>query len=164
MTMSSKAVKPKDKNAPKRPMSSYFIFANERRAILKAVNDNNSATEISKLLSIQWRELSAEQKSVYEEYYILLKVKYDSRVLEYHQTPKYMQYQKILIKWQLEKKMKADRKSNKNSQTNRVRKGSKVKASPKPKRDQKNEIKELQFGSIGGTNNILPHLEAFSLF
>lgn len=30
--------KPKDKNAPKRPQSSYFVYSNERRVELKRVN------------------------------------------------------------------------------------------------------------------------------
>jgi len=30
--------KPKDKNAPKRPQSSYFVFSNERRTELKTAH------------------------------------------------------------------------------------------------------------------------------
>jgi len=48
--------KPKDKNAPKRPQSSYFVYSNERRVELKRVNPEKKVTEISKMIAAEWNK------------------------------------------------------------------------------------------------------------
>ena len=55
ITGSSKK-KIKDPLAPKRPMSAFLAFANSRRAEVKAQNPECTNGEISKLLSVMWRE------------------------------------------------------------------------------------------------------------
>lgn len=50
-----KAKKPKDPNAPKRPMSSFLLFANERRAAMKEAHPEMSHTEITRELGNLWK-------------------------------------------------------------------------------------------------------------
>ncbi|KAL7411578.1 high mobility group box domain-containing protein [Mrakia frigida] len=56
---------PKDKNAPKKALSSYMIFSQEQRAKVK--EDNPSATfgELGKLLGAKWKGLSDGEKQPY---------------------------------------------------------------------------------------------------
>lgn len=48
--------KPKDPEAPKRPMSAFIAFANSRRAEVKADNPECSNGDISRLLSAMWKD------------------------------------------------------------------------------------------------------------
>merc|ERR1711881_200693 len=52
------AKKPKDKNAPKRPSTAFFIFANVIRDQVRADNPEASIGEIGKILGQQWGTLS----------------------------------------------------------------------------------------------------------
>ena len=52
-----RAKRPKDPNAPKRSQSSYFLFMNERRPILKNENPDKKMTEISKMIIAEWKVL-----------------------------------------------------------------------------------------------------------
>ncbi len=53
---------PKDPNAPKRPMSAYFLWMNENRARLSA--GGSSVTEVAKLGGAEWRAMSDTDKAV----------------------------------------------------------------------------------------------------
>jgi len=55
----------KDPNAPKRPMSGYFLWLNENREQIKEDNPGIAVTEISKKAGELWRALS--DKSEWEE-------------------------------------------------------------------------------------------------
>merc|ERR1712025_477253 len=59
--------RPKDKNAPKRPLSAFFIFANEIRDAVKAENPEASIGQIGKILGQKWAELSEEEKTLYKK-------------------------------------------------------------------------------------------------
>jgi len=59
--------KPKDKNAPKRPQSSYFVFSNERRTELKTAHPEKKVTEISKMIGAEWKKKNDGEKKPYEE-------------------------------------------------------------------------------------------------
>lgn len=59
--------KPRDPDAPKRPMSAFLAFANIRRAEVKAENPECSNGEISKLLSSKWRESHETVRQKYRD-------------------------------------------------------------------------------------------------
>eukprot|EP00339_Tiarina_fusa_P014549 CAMPEP_0117052814 /NCGR_PEP_ID=MMETSP0472-20121206/36505_1 /TAXON_ID=693140 ORGANISM="Tiarina fusus, Strain LIS" /NCGR_SAMPLE_ID=MMETSP0472 /ASSEMBLY_ACC=CAM_ASM_000603 /LENGTH=423 /DNA_ID=CAMNT_0004767581 /DNA_START=91 /DNA_END=1362 /DNA_ORIENTATION=+ len=48
---------PKDDDAPKRPLSSYLYFANDKRASVVAKHPNVPQTEIAKILGTMWSKL-----------------------------------------------------------------------------------------------------------
>lgn len=56
--------KEKDPDAPKKPLSSYMLFAQEQRPVVKANHPEMSFGEITKLLSVMWSKVD---KAVYEE-------------------------------------------------------------------------------------------------
>eukprot|EP00484_Ammonia_sp_Unknown_P002022 CAMPEP_0197021898 /NCGR_PEP_ID=MMETSP1384-20130603/2779_1 /TAXON_ID=29189 /ORGANISM="Ammonia sp." /LENGTH=203 /DNA_ID=CAMNT_0042449819 /DNA_START=52 /DNA_END=663 /DNA_ORIENTATION=+ len=94
--------KPKDTNAPKRPQSSYFLFMNERRPILKKEHQDKSMTDISKLISKEWKELA--DKSEYVDRAAQLKEAHKVALEEYKQTDAFKQYQQKLAAWEDEQK------------------------------------------------------------
>ncbi|GAB5587437.1 high mobility group box 3 [Umbelopsis nana] len=52
----------KDPNAPKRPPGSFFLFANDRRAKLRADHPDKDTKEIAKLLGEEWATLNEKSK------------------------------------------------------------------------------------------------------
>ena len=58
-----KAKAKKDPNAPKRPLSSYMIFAGENRAKVVEENPGASIGDVGKALGAKWKEMSAEEKA-----------------------------------------------------------------------------------------------------
>ena len=66
-TKLGKAQKEKDPNAPKRPMSSYFLFMNERRPILQKEKPELKFGELTKSLTDDWKSLSDKEKKKYED-------------------------------------------------------------------------------------------------
>lgn len=58
--------KKKDPNAPKRPLSAFFLFCADERASVKALHPNYSVGEVAKELGERWNKVPAEVKSKYE--------------------------------------------------------------------------------------------------
>ena len=58
----------KDPDAPKRPMSSYMYFANEKREEVKKGNPKLSVTEVTKVLGEQWGKLREAGKGGTKKY------------------------------------------------------------------------------------------------
>ena len=57
----------KDPNRPKKPLTAYFHYANERRPLLKAENPDVKIPQISKLIGAEWNKMSDEQKQPYKD-------------------------------------------------------------------------------------------------
>ena len=57
----------KDKDAPKRAISAFFFYNQERREILKKEQPKLDNKEIIKIMSKEWNELSDEKKKPYVE-------------------------------------------------------------------------------------------------
>merc|ERR1711959_463913 len=68
--------KPKDKNAPKRPSTAFFIFANEVRDEIREENPNASIGEIGKILGQEWGALDEDRKEAYKKQNEKAKAKY----------------------------------------------------------------------------------------
>merc|ERR1712038_1438917 len=59
----------KDPNAPKKPLSAYFLFSQEERLKAKAENPDYSITEVAKELGKRWATLNPDIKNTYEQRY-----------------------------------------------------------------------------------------------
>lgn len=94
---SEKTKKPKDPNAPKRPMSSFLMFASENRAAVKEKNPEMTNTELVRELGTLWKSVD---HSAYEERYHALMSQYKALHEDYMKanpnpaTPEKRKYQK----------------------------------------------------------------------
>ena len=61
-----KAQSNKDKYAPKRPMSSYMLWMNAHRGRIKQENPDAEVKDIARLAGAQWKQLSTEEKAIWE--------------------------------------------------------------------------------------------------
>lgn len=61
-----KQKKKKEKGGPKRAISSYFYYASEVRATLKEQHPEATVQDISRMMGIGWKSLSAKEKGKFE--------------------------------------------------------------------------------------------------
>ncbi|KAJ3202730.1 Non-histone chromosomal protein 6 [Entophlyctis luteolus] len=73
----------KDKNAPKKALSAYLIFANENRARVRAANPDASFGQVGKLLGHEWKEISEAEKQKYVALQEKEKAKYTKAMADY---------------------------------------------------------------------------------
>ncbi|KAJ1847340.1 Non-histone chromosomal protein 6 [Coemansia sp. RSA 2611] len=57
----------KDPNAPKRALSAYMFFSQDRRAQVQEDNPNVTFGQIGKILGGLWKEMNEEQKKPYQD-------------------------------------------------------------------------------------------------
>jgi hypothetical protein len=86
--------RPKDPNAPKKPQSAYFLFANDRRPKLRETHPDKKITDVAKMLGAEWKEMSEAEKKPWEELAKKNKEKHDKEMEEYKKTDEYLNYQK----------------------------------------------------------------------
>merc|ERR1712045_562444 len=126
--------KPKDDKCPKRPLTSYFLYAKEVREATKAEFPNKAITEIAKEISKKWKLLSEEEKTPYNDDAARLKEQYKKDVEEYEGSQSQKDFQQKLEEWkeecqkrqkkkqmELSKKKKMATKKGKNVKKNRKR-------------------------------------------
>ncbi|KAJ3212409.1 Non-histone chromosomal protein 6 [Entophlyctis luteolus] len=73
----------KDKNAPKKALSAYLIFANENRARVRAANPDASFGQVGKLLGQEWKEISEAEKQKYVALQEKDKARYTKAMADY---------------------------------------------------------------------------------
>merc|ERR1711978_58739 len=73
----------KDPNAPKKPLSAYFLFSQEERLKVKAENPDYSITEVAKELGRRWATLNPAVKQSYEQRYQDARKVYDQEMNHY---------------------------------------------------------------------------------
>ena len=67
---------PKDPTAPKRPMSAFLSYSNKLRASLKKQNPNATNSDLSKMLSITWKQLGERERKKFMDEEATLRAKY----------------------------------------------------------------------------------------
>ncbi|EGD82590.1 hypothetical protein PTSG_03243 [Salpingoeca rosetta] len=75
--------KKKDPNAPKKPKSAYFVFAETRRDALRAQYPEDRVSDTAKRTGEEWRGMTEEQKRPFQLKAQELKQEYDQAVAEY---------------------------------------------------------------------------------
>lgn len=73
----------KDPNAPKKPLSAYFLFSQEERLKVKGENPDYSITEVAKELGRRWATLNPGLKTQYEQRYQDARKVYDQEMSHY---------------------------------------------------------------------------------
>ena len=74
----------KDPNAPKRPLSAFFVFSADRRAAIKEEQPELAVKDIARALGAEWSELSDDDKKPYQDKAEVLKVNYAKAMEEYN--------------------------------------------------------------------------------
>ncbi|GAA5862053.1 hypothetical protein JCM3774_006153 [Rhodotorula dairenensis] len=78
------AAKPKkDPNAPKRPLSAYMLFSQDKRAEVKEEKPDVSFGEIGKILGAKWKEADENERKPYEDKAAAEKVRYEKEKAAY---------------------------------------------------------------------------------
>merc|ERR1719251_802050 len=83
----------KDKNAPKRSLSAYFLFANAKRPEVKRKHPNLTMTQQPAIIAKMWKEASAAEKKPYEEQAAKDKKIYQEKLAKYRETPEFAAFQ-----------------------------------------------------------------------
>ena len=77
--------KKKDPNAPKQPLSAYFLFSQEERLKVKAEHPGYSICEVAKELGKRWADMAPEVKQRYQQMAEEGRQKYDQDMAAYRQ-------------------------------------------------------------------------------
>lgn len=54
----------KDPNAPKKPLSAFMLYTNNRRPEIMKKSSGLKITEVSSMIGKEWKELTEEEKNV----------------------------------------------------------------------------------------------------
>lgn len=81
----------KDPNAPKRPLSAYFLYANAVRDEVRRECPEMSTTEVAKESGQRWGRLTPEEKEKYENQSKELKAEYEVAMSNYAPNATYQQ-------------------------------------------------------------------------
>merc|ERR1712098_538632 len=98
--------KPKDKNAPKHPSSSYFLFANEVRPTVMKQNPDGGIAVIGKAIGAMWGKLGESKKASYMKKATVAREKWQKKVAAYKKTAKYAKYLNKVAEYKAEIKAK----------------------------------------------------------
>ncbi|CAF1390073.1 unnamed protein product [Adineta steineri] len=75
----------KDPNAPKRPLSTFFLFSADERPKIKKDNPSLSVADIAKVIGERWRSIGEDRKKHYEERARTEKERYEREIAAYKQ-------------------------------------------------------------------------------
>jgi hypothetical protein len=73
----------KDPNAPKKPLSAYFLFSQDERLKVKAEYPDYSITEVAKELGRRWASIDPAVKVQYEQRYQESRKQYEQAMTAY---------------------------------------------------------------------------------
>eukprot|EP01061_Rhynchopus_euleeides_P046339 TRINITY_DN874_c0_g1_i1.p1 TRINITY_DN874_c0_g1~~TRINITY_DN874_c0_g1_i1.p1 ORF type:complete len:228 (+),score=150.90 TRINITY_DN874_c0_g1_i1:39-686(+) len=73
----------KDPNAPKKPLTAYFLFANSVRQEIRDENPDFKMTEVTKETGRRWGELDEDDKQEFKDKHLELKAEYEEKMKEY---------------------------------------------------------------------------------
>ena len=96
--------KPKDNNAPKRPLSAFFLYMKDERGNVVKRNPKAKNTEIVKILGAQYRNLNKNKLDKYHKEADKLKSAYSKKITAYKKTKKYEHFQHELAEWKHQQK------------------------------------------------------------
>jgi len=99
-TMGKGTQKPEDMNAPKKPMSAYFLWANKMRpCVMKEMGWG--VADVARELSQMWKQISSDERNEYIRKYEKAKKKYDRQMKEYRKSANYKKYITALHAWKI---------------------------------------------------------------
>lgn len=100
-TFGKGAKKPVDTNAPKRPLSAYFLYSNKVRASVMKDNSDATVSEIGKILGEMWKKISGHERSPYEKKAKAQMDAYYIKKEKYERSSSYHKHQMRLLAWKI---------------------------------------------------------------
>jgi len=94
--------KPKDSNAPKKPLSSYLLFVNSVRDAVRAENPEMKMTEISKVIGSRWKALSEEEVARWKAMASKEKAVYSAALETYRGSEHELAFKEKMAEWESE--------------------------------------------------------------
>jgi len=91
-TMGKGTRRPTDINAPKRPMTAYFLWAAKTRASVAEANPEYSVTELGKKLGKLWKSVPKNEVSAFQAQYEKAKGAFDVKMEKYKKTANYKKF------------------------------------------------------------------------
>ena len=75
----------KDPNAPKRPLTAFFLYAADHRAkVREELGEGCTVGDISKKIGKQWAEIDDDEKQKYQDQAAKNKAQYEKDLEAYH--------------------------------------------------------------------------------
>ena len=75
----------KDPNAPKRPLTAFFLYAADHRAkVREELGEGCTVGDISKKIGKQWAEIDDSEKQKYQDQAAKNKAQYEKELEAYH--------------------------------------------------------------------------------
>eukprot|EP00486_Rosalina_sp_Unknown_P010285 CAMPEP_0201591748 /NCGR_PEP_ID=MMETSP0190_2-20130828/189834_1 /ASSEMBLY_ACC=CAM_ASM_000263 /TAXON_ID=37353 /ORGANISM="Rosalina sp." /LENGTH=218 /DNA_ID=CAMNT_0048050209 /DNA_START=1573 /DNA_END=2229 /DNA_ORIENTATION=+ len=128
--------KPKDDKCPKRPLTSYFLYAKAVREETKTEFPNKPITEIATEISKKWKLLSEEEKKPYNDEAARLKEQYKKDMEEYQGSDAQKEFKRKLEEWK-EECDKRRREAKERNEKKKLREAAKHKKKVSPKKTKK---------------------------
>merc|ERR1719461_746634 len=100
-TFGKSARKPSDMNAPKRPLSAYFQWANKMRPTLLKDNPSWGVSDVGKKLGKMWKNVDSTEKAGFESKYEKEKKTYDAKMEKYTKSANYKKFQMHLLAYKI---------------------------------------------------------------
>jgi len=119
---------PKDKNAPKKPQTAFFLYSGSVRESVKnelPEGDRKKVVLITKKIGAMWKTLGAEEKASWKSKADKLKKEYNEVLAEYKKTEEYAQHQEVLKNFKAQQK-ELQKQANKKKKKAVVRKPKQV--------------------------------------
>lgn len=130
----------KDENAPKRPMTAYFLWMADNRATVAAKHVGEPAKVITKELGQMWKSVSDEDKKPYEEKAKAAKEEHAKALAKYKESEEYKTYQEEKAEFDKSRKTKltkAKKRARGEDEWSPKKKAKRSKKSPKSKKKTK---------------------------
>lgn len=127
----------KDENAPKRPMTAYFLWMADNRATVAAKHVGQPAKVITKELGVMWKSVSDEDKKPYEEKAKAAKEEYAKALEKYKESAEYKTYTEEKAEFSKSRKTKltkAKKRARGEDEWSPKKKAKRSKKSPKSKK------------------------------
>merc|ERR1712154_61721 len=116
--------KPKQNGAPKRPLTAYFLFMNDKRESYKSANPDAGFGGVAKLAAADWKKLKSNKKKKYEASYKYKKYKRDLK--EWNELYK-EEWEEQEEEKEMKRKERKEKNKNKPKKTSNKRKAGKKK-------------------------------------
>lgn len=90
--------RPRDKNAPSKPLSAYHFFFRNRHSAIPRAERSGQSVDINRRIASEWNTISEEKK---KEFVVLAdedRSRYVKEFEQYKKTDSYKNFQKVLRK------------------------------------------------------------------